>query len=219
MTFATTFAISLLLLSSASGTQELPSDLRGGGHRLGESAEQFYSGEYAGDIVAACVAHRWKAVSQMYQLIDPSSQLKAKEICAVAQRIKQQAIAGARVEYQGGGDIASQRRDTFTFDHGHLVKIVLDYGASGANVEGIHPKSYSELLAGLQQAYGDPTRSSTEDAVDTYGVRYAVRAAIWIGKDSVIRITERREAGASAEILVETLAEYKNAAAPVNPLQ
>jgi hypothetical protein len=154
------FALGCLTVGFSLPAQEIPRELRGGGHRLGETAEQFYSAEYAGDILSACAAHNWKSVTRLFQYIEPASKLNAKDICAAAAAIKQRALAGARIEYKGTGDTETQRRDTFTFDHGHLVKIEMVYSGSTANVEGIHPKSYADLLSGLQQAYGDPSNTN-----------------------------------------------------------
>jgi len=50
----------------------------------------------------------------------------------------------------------------FTFEGGHLVKINLVYLALTANIAGYHPKSYTELFAGLEEAYGPPSKSSSE---------------------------------------------------------
>ena len=126
------------------------------------------------------------------------------------------------MEYQGGGDPETLRADKFLLDGGRLVKIAMVYNASVANFEGSHAKSYAELLAGLQEAYGAPTKSYTEEVVNTYGVKYDARRAVWMGKQDVISVTEQPGANGWTEIVAETIAEFNRAArAPksANPLQ
>jgi hypothetical protein len=207
-----------LALGVAALAQEQPRELRGAGHKLGETVEQFYSEEYAGNLLSACQAHNWKIVSRMYKAADPSSKLSAKEICAMGELIKKRATDGVRLEYKGSGDAETLREDTFTFDKGHLVKIQMVYGASTVNVEGIHPKAFADLLAGLQEAYGPPTKSSIETTQDSYGVRYDSHRAEWAGKENIITIVERPGTRGSTEIVAETIGESK-APKPVNPLQ
>jgi hypothetical protein len=215
---AVKFIFGCLLLGVPAAAQEQPRELRGGGHKLGETVEQFYSEEYAGNLLSACQAHNWKTVSRMYKASDPSSKLNAKEICAIEVLIKKRATDGARLEYKGSGDAETQRADTFTFDKGHLVKIELVYSASTTNVEGIHPKTFADLLAGLQEAYGTPTKTSIEATQDSYGVKYDSHRAEWAGKENIITITERPGTSGSTEIVAEMIGEYKPPK-PVNPLQ
>lgn len=215
---AANFVLRCLLLGVPALAQEQPRELRGGGHLLGETVEQFYREEYEGGLLSACQAHNWKMASRMYKASDPSSKLNAKEICAMEGLIKKRAIDGARLEYLGNGDARTERADTFTFDKGHLVKIEMVYSASTAHVEGIHPQSFAGLLAGLQEAYGQPTTSNTESVQDDYGVKYDAHRAVWIGKDNVISIIEKPGTNGSTEIIAETIGEYK-APRAVNPLQ
>ena len=212
------FVLGCLLLGVTTLAQEQPRELRGGGHKLGETVEQFYSEEYAGNLLNACEAHNWKTVSRMYKAADPSSKLSAKEICALEVLIKKRATDGTRLEYKGGGDPETLRADTFTFDKARLVKIQMVYSASTATVEGIHPKTFADLLAGLQEAYGTPTKNSVETIQDAYGVKYDSHRAEWAGKENIITITERPGWSGSTEIVAETIGEYK-APKPVNPLQ
>ena len=212
------FVFGCLLLSAPVLAQEQPRELRGGGHKLGETVEQFYSEEAAGSLLKACEAHNWKIASKMYKAADPSSKLNGKDICAMLMLIKKRATDGERLEYKGYGDPETVRADTFTFDKARLVRIQLVYGASTANVEGIHPKSFADLFAGLQEAYGAPTKSSVETAQDGYGVKYDSHRAEWAGKENIITITERPGTYGSTEIVVATIGEYKNPK-PVNPLQ
>lgn len=212
------FVFRCLLLGVTTLAQEQPRELRGGGHKLGETVEEFYSEEYAGNLLKACEAHNWKTVSRMYKAADPSSKLNAKDICAMEMLIKKRATDGARLEYKGGGDPETLRADTFTFDKARLVKIQMVYSASAANVEGIHPKTFADLFAGLQEAYGTPTKNSVETTQDVYGVKYDSHRAEWAGKENIITITERPGWSGSTEIVAETIGEYK-APKPVNPLQ
>ena len=135
---------------------------------------------------------------------------------------KQNATSGARVEYKGSGDVEAMRADTFTLDGGHLVKIDMVYTAPIAQFEGYHPKSFGELLAGLQEAYGAPTKTFTEPTVNTYGVKYDAHRAEWIGKKDVISIIEQPGVNGQTEIVAETFAEYNRSALvprTANPLQ
>jgi hypothetical protein len=207
-----------LALVAVAFAQEQPRELRGGGHKLDETVQQFYSEEYAGNLLSACQAHNWKIVSHMYKAADPSSKLSAKEICAMGELIKKRASDGARLEFKGSGDAETQRTDTFTFDKGRLVKIRMVYGGSTASVEGIHPKTYVDLVAGLQEAYGPPTKTSIESTQDSYGVKYESHRAEWAGKENIITITERPGMNGSTEIVAETIGESK-APKPANPLQ
>jgi len=83
------------------------------------------------------------------------------------------------------------RRDTFTLDGGHLAKIRMIYAIPIADIEGFHTKSFDELLAGLREAYGEPSKSYSEPVVNTYGVRRNAHRAIWLGKQNVISIIEQ----------------------------
>ena len=114
------------------------------------------------------------------------------------------------------------RRDTFTLDGGHLVKIRMIYAIPIADIEGFHTKSFDELLAGLREAYGEPSKSYSEPVVNTYGVRRNAHRAIWLGKQNVISIIEQPGEHSWTEIVAETLPEYnREVQAPkaTNPLQ
>jgi hypothetical protein len=202
--------------------QEQLGQLKGGGHLLGETAEQFYSEGYIGDLLRACQAGDWKSVNRLSKTVDHSSKNNAKDLCAEEMHAKQQATSGARVEYKGSGDKETLRADTFTFDGGHLVKIDMVYSVSVAAFEGFHPKSFRELLAGLQEAYGPPTRTYTDPMLDNYGVKHEAQRAMWMGEKDVILIIEQPGENGWTEIVAETLTEYNRAAqAPktTNPLQ
>jgi len=207
----------------ASGVaQDQPRELKGGGHLLGETAEQFFSEGFVGDMLRACEGRKWKSVTQLYRSVDHASKANAKDICAKEKLAKQLAMSGARLEYKGQGDEETMRTDTFTFDASHLVKIDLVYVTPIANIEGYRPRSYGELFTGLQEAYGPPTASYSEPVLSAYGVRYDAQRARWTGKHDVISIIEHPGEDSRTEIIAESLAEYNRAAQAAktaNPLQ
>jgi len=192
--------------------QEAPRVLKGGGHELGETAEQFYAEGPLGNVFRACQANDWKNVRQSAKDIDPSTKINAKDLCAKLLTAEQQATSGMRLEYKGTGDRETMRSDTFTFDEGRLVKIELVYSAPVADILGFHPKSFAELFAGLKEAYGTPTKSYSEPVISTYGVKLEAHRAFWIGRDNVISIIEQPGTNARTEIIAETLAEHGRAA-------
>jgi hypothetical protein len=206
------------MLCATALTQDQPRRLRGGGHSLGETAEQFFTEGYIADLLRACQAEDWKAVRDMTKGVVQLSKKNAKDLCAMEALTKQQAVSGTRLEYRGGGDTATMREDTFTFDGGYLVKIDMVYSAPIAKFEGYQPKSFSELLEGLQEAYGTPTKTYTERVLDTYGVQYNAHHAVWVGKDDVISIIEHPGKNGSTEVIAATLTEY-NRPKTANPLQ
>jgi hypothetical protein len=214
--------IAWLTLCVLASPQEKPRELRGDGHLLGETAEQFFSEGFLGDILRACEARDWKAVNQLSNHVVHASKSDAKDYCANTKLARQEATSGIRLEYAGRGDGEAMRADIFTFEAGHLVRINMVYSAPAANVEGYHPKSYSELFEGLHEAYGPPSKSYSEPMLSAYGVKYEAHRALWMGNADVISIIEQpREAGRT-EIIAETLAEYNRAAQEpkiANPLR
>jgi hypothetical protein len=216
-----TIAVGFFMLFSSPLPQERPRELKGGGHLLGETAEHFFSGGAVGQLLRACQAADWKTVKQLANAVVPVSKPNAKDICAKAAVVKQQATSGARQEY-GGGDDKDMRTDTFTLDGGFLVKIDMVFAAPATDVEGYHPKHFSELFEGLREAYGEPSKRSTEPVFDVYGAKFDAHRAEWIGKQDAITITEQPGRTGSTEIVVETLTERnRETKAPktANPLQ
>ena len=216
------FVVGCLMLCASASPQEQRGELRGGGHLLGQTAEQFFSEGSVGDMLRACQGRDWKSVSQLSKNLGHVSKTNAKDYCAKEMLAKQQATSGRRVEYEGRGDEETMRADTFTFDGGHLVKIDMVYVAPSANIEGYRPKSFGELFAGLREAYGPPSKSYTEPVLNAYGVKYDAHRAVWMGNQDVISIIEQPGEEGRTEIIAETLAEYNRAAqAPktANPLQ
>jgi hypothetical protein len=214
--------VGCLMLCASVSPQEQPRELRGGGHLLGESASQFFSEGFVGDMLQACQRKDWKSVGQLSKNVGHASKTKAKDYCAKEKLAQQQAMSGTRLEYNGRGDEKTIRADRFTFDGSHLVKIDMVYVAPSANIEGYRPKTFGELFAGLREAYGPPSKSYSEPVVNAYGVKYDAHRAVWMGNHDVISIMEQPGENGGTEIIAETLAEYNRAAqAPktANPLQ
>jgi hypothetical protein len=128
-----TSALGFLMLVSSGPQQERPRELKGGGHLLGETAEHFFSESAVGQLLRACEAGDWKAVKQLAKAVDSAAKPNAKNICARAALVKQQATSGARQEY-GDGDEKTMRTDTFTLDGGYLVKIDMVFSVPTTNV-------------------------------------------------------------------------------------
>jgi hypothetical protein len=211
-----------LVLCTLVPTQAQQRELKDSGHLLGETAEQFYSEGFMGDVLRACQARDWKSVSQLSKAADHSTKTSAKDICSIATLAKEQATSGARLQSKGCGDKATMKSDTFTLDGGRLVKIEMVYRVAIADIEGIHPKAFSDLYAGLQEAYGSPTTTVAETMVDVYGIKHDAHRAVWMGTMDVITIVERPGADGRTDIVAETLVEHNRAAhAPkaANPLQ
>ncbi len=216
-----TSVLGFLMLFSSGPQREPSRELKGGGHLLGETAAHFFSEGAVGQLLRACEAGDLKAVKQMAKAVDPASKSSAKDICVKAALVKQQASSGARQEY-GDGDDKIMRTDTFTLDKGYLVKIAMVFNAPTTDVGGYHPKYFGELFEGLREAYGEPSKSYTEQVFDVYGAKYDAHRAEWMGKQDVITIIEQPGRNGRTEIVVETLAERDRATkAPktVNPLQ
>jgi hypothetical protein len=211
--------VGCLMLCASVSPQDQPRELRADGHLLGETAEQFFSEGFVGDVLRACQVRDWKSVSKK---VDHTSKANAKDYCAKEKLAQHQATSGTRLEYNGRGDEETMRSDTFTFESGHLVRIERVYIAPVANVEGHYPKSFGELFAGLQEAYGPPSKSYSEPMLNAYGVKYEAARAVWVGNRDIISIIEQPGGDGRTKIIAETLAEYnRSPQAPKtpNPLQ
>lgn len=212
-----------LVAQETTPAQAKPRVLRGGGHTLGETAEQFFSEGFAGDMQRACDKQDWKIVRQLAR---DGSRAKLKGVCASQKLARQQATSGARLEFSGPGDAQTMRTDAFIVDGGHLVKIQMLYAGSSATLEGDHPKSFDELFAGLQEAYGPPTKNYAEPVLNVYGVKSQAHRAFWITEQDAITLLEQPgyKTGdeGSTQLIAETIAEYNRAAKTPkasNPLQ
>jgi hypothetical protein len=215
---AAIFVVGYFMLCATTLAQDQPRQLRGGGHALGETAEQFFTEGFIGELLRVCQAEDWKSVRDLTKGVVQFSKKNAKDLCAMETLTRQQAASGGRLEYRGGGDTATMREDTFTFDGGYLVKIEMVYRAPIAKFEGYQPKSFGDLLEGLQAAYGAPTKAYTERVLDAYGVQYDAHHAVWVGKNDVISIIEHPGKNGWTKLFAATLAEY-NRAKTTNPLQ
>ena len=214
--------IGCLLSYGSTALQEQPRELRGLGHVLGETAEQFFSVGSVGELVRACDKKDWKTVKHLAKTVEQQAKVNGKEFCDKVAIIKQGATGGTRQEYGSSGEVETMRADTFTLDGGHLVKIRMIYAKPIADVEGFHPKSFDELFAGLREAYGEPSKSYSEPVISPYGAKLEARRAVWEGAQNVISIIERLGEHSQTEIVAETLGEYKRdslASKPINPLQ
>lgn len=213
-----------LILYASFPAHELQPEFKAIGHSLGETAEQFYSEGYIGDVLRACDAGDLKSVSRLFKNVENLSKNNPKGICKTEILARLQATSGARFEYKGTGDKEAMRADAFTFDGGQLVKIDIAYSAPIAYfpLEGQHPKYYGELLVGLEEDYGPPTKTYTKPVLNSYGVEHAAHAAMWLRNKDVITIFQQLGLDAWTRIVGETLAEYNREAQvpqPVNPLQ
>src|ERR1700686_4247906 len=114
----TTSVLGFLMLFSSGPQQERPRELKRGGHLPGETAEHFFSESAVGQLLRACETGDWKAVKHLARAVDPAPKPNAKDVCARAGHVKQQATGGAR-QHLGVGDAKTMRTDTFTWDGGY----------------------------------------------------------------------------------------------------
>ena len=106
------FVIGCLMVCALVSAQEQSRVLKGGGHLLGETAGQFFSEGFVGDILRACHGRDWKGVSQLSKDVGHASKRNAKDYCAKEMHAKQQATSRTRLEYDGHGDEETMRADT-----------------------------------------------------------------------------------------------------------
>ncbi len=207
-------AIALFVLASGSPAQEQPMKVKGG-HELGESAGQFFGEGQEKDVLAACAAGDFKGVNK-------SAKRLLKVHCDELAGTRQRATGGKREEYQSAGDPSELRKDTFTFDGGHLVKVELVYAIPSVqfNYRGL---SFEKIFAGVKEAYGPPTSETSAPVQDGYGVPYLAHRELWLAPQSAILITEQPGRNGSTTLTAFTRAEYERTAAgapkPANPLE
>jgi hypothetical protein len=209
------FVLALLMLARCvSAAQEEPMKVKGG-HQLGETAEQFFAEGDEKQVLSACSARDFKKLNKTVQH-------HARQYCDDIAETRKQAIDGMRKDYHSG-DLTEVRKDTFTFDGGHLVKVELVYSIPSAefNYRGL---SFAEIFGGVKQAYGPPTSESTKPVQDSYGVPYVTHREVWIAAHSAILITEQPGSGGSTTLAAFTREEYEHSMAggepkPANPLQ
>ena len=82
------------------------------------------------------------------------------------------------------------------------------------------------MFAGLQEAYGTPSKSYSEPVVNVFGLKYDAHRAVWMGRNDVINLIEQLDKqmgeNGGTEVIAETIAEYNRAARTpkaANPLQ
>lgn len=187
-----------------------------GGHQLGETAEQFFAEGQEKEALSACATGRFKNLDK---LIRP----QVKKDCDELDGTRQRAMNNKREEYQGVGDPSEMRKDTFTFDGGHLVKVELLYASPSAEFN-YRGQSFKEILAGVTEPNGPPTGESTKPTQDAYGVPYVAHRELWLTPQTAILISEQPGPGGSTNLVVFTRAEYDRsmaAGAPksANPLE
>src|ERR1700722_18225283 len=173
----------LAVLSFASGAlaQDEPMKVKGG-HRLGETAEQFFAEGHEREVLSACAAGDFKSLNK-------SGKREAKQYCAELTGERQKMMTSKRGEYKGG-DVSELRVDTFTFDGDHLVKVELLYSAPSAE-SNYRGQSFEQIFAGIKQAYGPPTSETTASVQDVYGVKYVAHHELWMAPHTAILITEK----------------------------
>jgi hypothetical protein len=212
-----TLALTFAALAFANGVfgQEQLMKVKGG-HRLEETAEQFFAEGQEKETLSACATGNFKSVNK-------SIRRQVRKACDDLAETRQLAMGGKRETYQSGGDLTEMRKDTFTFDGGHLVKVELVYSIPSAEFN-YRGHSFQEIYAGAKQAYGPPTSENTKPTQDLYGVPYLAHRALWIAPPAAILITEQPGPGGSTSLVAFTRTEYERtvaASAPksANPLE
>ncbi len=207
--------LAVLALASDIRAQDQPMKVKGG-HQLGEPAEQFFAEGEEKEVLSACSARDFKSLKNTIKR-------HAKKDCDDLADTRQLAMGGKREEYQSGGDLSEMRKDTFTFDGGHLVKVELLYSFPSAefNYRGL---TFEDIFAGVKQAYGPPTSESTKPIQDTYGVPYLAHRELWVAPQAAILITEEPGPRGSTTLVAFTRAEYDRSMAggapkPANPVE
>jgi hypothetical protein len=185
-----------------------------GGHWLEETAEQFFAEGQEKVALSACTTRDFKSVSKTIRG-------QVKKDCDELAETRQLAMDGKRETYQSSGDLSEMRKDTFTFDGGHLVKVELVYSIPSAEFN-YRGHSFEEIYAGVKQVHGPPTSESTKPTQDMYGVPYLAHHELWIAPHTAILITEQPGPGGSTTLVAFTRVEYDRTVAasrPANPLE
>jgi hypothetical protein len=187
-----------------------------GGHQLGETAEQFFTEGQEKDSLSACAGGNFKSLDKLIKR-------EAKKYCDDLANTRRLAMDGKREEYQSEGDASELRKDTFTFDGGHLVKVELLYSAPTAEFN-YRGQTFEKILAGVKLAYGPPTNESTKPVQDTYGVPYLAHRELWVASQTAILVTDKPGPRGSTTLVAFTRTEYDRMIAagppkPVNPLE
>lgn len=177
-----------------------------GGHELGETAQQFFAEGHEKEILAFCESGNYKGVGR-------TTKREAKAFCGMLTEIRRQATSGIRSDYESGGEPSELRTDTFTFDGGRLVKVRLTYGTPSPefNHRGL---TFEQISAGVKRDYGPPTRESSDQVRNVYGVPYTSHSELWLWPRAAILIAQQISSPASTTLTAFTRAEYDRSTAP-----
>src|SRR5262244_2693315 len=91
--------IACLLSYGSMALQEQPRELRGLGHVLGETAEQFFSVGSVGELVRACDKKDWKTVKYLAKTLRQKEKVNGKESCERVGIKRKGAPGGRHQEY------------------------------------------------------------------------------------------------------------------------
>jgi len=199
-----------LPLGRAVRAQDVPMKVKGG-HELGETADQFFGEGHEKELLSKCASGDFKGLKK------PTKHL-AKVYCADLTGTRQKAVDGKRVEYKVPGDTKELRKETFTFDHGHLVKVEIAYVEQSAqsNDEG---KKFDDILTGVKAAYGPPTGESTKTIQNAYSLNYILHKDVWVAAHAAVIVEEQPAPDASIVVTAYTREEYDESLKTANPLE
>ncbi|MGA7922011.1 MAG: hypothetical protein WCA38_20295 [Candidatus Acidiferrales bacterium] len=200
--------LAALLIPAGLQAQEDPLIVKGG-HRLGETVDQFFSEGREKDVLAACLPSALKGV-------DRSTKHKAKEICEDLNDTRKQATSGKHTELKPTPETKDQLADTFTFEGGHLVKVELIYTAPNIqnNYKG---RMFEDISAAMKRSYGPPKIDENKETQDAYGVPYAAHREMWLTPQAAILLTDQPGQRATTTIVAFTRAEYDRTMDGFNP--
>jgi hypothetical protein len=203
-----TIMLAALSVATSLGAQEDPLKVRGG-HRLGETVDQFFSEGREKDVLAACSPSALKD-------LDRSAKRKAKDICEDVKDTRTKASTGKHTELKPAADTKNQIADTYTFEGGHLVKVELIYTAP--NIQNNYTgRTYEDISTTMKQSYGPPTVAKNDETQDAYGVQYETHREMWLTPQAAILVTEKPGQRATTTIVAFTRAEYDRTMDGFNP--
>ncbi len=198
-------------LVGANGTgraQDLPMKVKGG-HELGETAEQFFSEGHEKDLFRECASGDFKALNKQTKRL-------AKAYCAELTDTREKATSGKRTEYKISGETAELRKETFTFDGGHLVRVAVAYVTPNpeSNNKG---RSFEEIFDGVKETYGPPTSEGTQTIQSAYSLQQILHRAAWIAPHVAVLVVEQPSPEASIVVTACTRAEFDRMGAEGKP--
>ena len=199
-------AVAALLASAGIGNtsaparaQDLPMKVKGG-HELGETAEQFFAEGHEKDLFSECASGDFKALNKQTKRL-------AKAYCAELTDTREKATSGKRTEYKIAGDTTELKKETFTFDGGHLVRVAVAYVTPNpeSNNKG---RSFEEIFDGVKDTYGPPTSESTQTIQSAYSLQQILHRAAWIAPHVAVLVVEQAPPEASIVVTACTRTEY-----------